>query len=336
MSQSIISQIVKEAYKKNASDIHLVIGKPPMLRINGAITPLYGFAAIDSSAVGVICKSIIESGSSGSITRLEQSGDMDVAYSVAASDGCPDIYTRCNIFRHSGGTGIAMRLIPSAIPHMNDLRIPASVKRLSMEQHGLIIISGPTGSGKTTTIASLINNINAKRACHILTIENPIEYRFPQGQAIVSQREIGTHCSDFSSGLKAAMREDPDVILVGELRDADTVSTALAAAETGHLVFATLHAANVIEAIDRLPQYFPASARKQVHHELANSFRGIIAQRLITNMDSSRQAIFEVLLRNDATVNIIRNNEAHKLADYMTHDGMQTFSMAYSHVQGAS
>ena len=207
---------------------------------------------------------------------LAERGDVDAAYKSEALG----IQTRVNVYRDSTGTSFAFRLIPDKIPTMDDLDFPMGMRRMINEPHGLILVTGPTGSGKTTTLAAMLQNIADNRYGNIVTLEDPIEYKLYPNLSIISQREVGLHCDSFASGLKAALRQDPDVIMVGELRDAETIGTALAAAETGHLVLATLHTATVVEAVDRMTQYFPPSDRKAILTELANSFVGIIAQRL--------------------------------------------------------
>lgn len=191
----------------------------------------------------------------------------------------------------------------------------------------MVIITGPTGSGKTTTLAALLDAINAESPVHIITIEQPIEYQFQMKRAVISQREVGRDCISFLEGLRASLRQDPDVILIGEMRDAETITTALAAAETGHLVFTTLHSANAVEAIDRLVQYFPATRHQEIRNELANSFLAIAAQKLLPSRNGGRVAAFEVLLSTDSTKNVIRSSQGFRVQDYMHRDeGMQTMA----------
>ena len=210
---------------------------------------------------------------------------------------------------------------------MQELRIPGPLQDIRHRKHGIVIITGPTGSGKTTTLAALLDAINAESPVHIITIEQPIEYQFQMKRAVISQREVGRDCISFLDGLRASLRQDPDVILIGEMRDDETITTGLAAAETGHLVFTTLHSANVVEAIDRLVQYFPATRHQEIRNELANSFLAIAAQKLLPSRNGGRVAAFEVLLSTDSTKNVIRSSQGFRVQDYMHRDeGMQTMA----------
>lgn len=325
-----LNELVFLVKSKNGSDLHLLTGFFPIARIDNALTPIseeYGGQIIDSKIMESYMDLLMNDYHK---ENFERHGDVDIAWS-AFGESKPNESVRCriNIFRDSRGVSIAIRIIPDQIPTMDEIRLPMSVQRLVNNTHGLIIFTGATGSGKTTSMASMLNSVNENMTSHIITIEDPIEYQYKIRKSIISQREVGRDCSSFSRGLKASLREDPDIILVGELRDKETISTAIMASETGHLVFSTLHTSNVIEAIDRLVQYFPAEEQKQVLHELAISLRGIIAQRLFLKRGGGRIAAFEILLNTPAIANLIRTNQMFQAYNYMNgQDGMQSLQEA--------
>lgn len=238
---------------------------------------------------------------------------------------CQSGNVRVNIFRDIGGIGMAIRILPDEIPSMDELRLPPVVRNFVNCESGLVIISGPTGSGKTSTLAALLNEISQHQQKHIITIEDPVEYKIPSAASLVTQKNVGVHCESFASGLRDALRQDPDIILVGEMRDAGTISTAMQAAETGHLVFSTLHASNTTEAVDRFSQYFPAERNSEIRLQLANCLQGIVAQKLLPAKDKkSRIAAFEVMLATDAIKAVIRSGKTFQLKDYMHGNGMIT------------
>lgn len=317
----MLDELLKKVLEASGSDLHLVEGYPPSMRVDGKIfrieRPAFSFCDGEKLAAQILTEQQWE--------MLTERGDVDAAYKSPVLG----IQTRVNVYRDSSGISFAFRLIPEKIPSMDDLMFPMSMRNMAKEMHGLILVTGPTGSGKTTTLAAMLQNIADTRYGNIVTLEDPIEYKLSPNRSIISQREIGLHCDSFASGLKAALRQDPDVIMVGELRDAETISTALAAAETGHLVLATLHTANVIEAVDRLAQYFQPSDRKTILMELANSFVGIVAQRLFAKKKGGRVAAYEILVRNEATTNMIRSDAIFRCKDYMRPEqGMQTMEKA--------
>ncbi len=320
----MLNDLLNEVWKAHGSDLHLINGMPPTLRIDNKIKRLYD-KPIDTDAERLISQIL----SPEQQHKLLNRGDADASYEFTVPDGTK-VRTRVNIYRDTAGISVAFRLIPNEIPTMENLMIPMSIRRMTQASHGLVLVTGPTGAGKTTTLAAMLQEIANTRECNIITLEDPIEYKLTPEAAIISQREIGQHCDSFATGLKAALRQDPDIIMVGELRDMETIGTALAAAETGHLVFATLHTATVIEAVDRMTQYFPLSDRKAVLMELANSFIGIIAQRLfVKKKEPGRVAAYEILTRTDATVNMIRSDAIFRCSDYMRPEqGMQTMERA--------
>lgn len=323
----MLDELLAKVWADKGSDLHLIEGFPPSEHINGNIIRMGNIPFTNSN---IIAKKVL---SEHQMKQLIDNGSVDGSYTLTVSS---EIILRCrfNVCRDSAGISFVFRLIPNKIPTIDDLMLPTGMRRMINKSHGLILLTGPTGSGKTTTLATMLQYIADTRRSRIVTLEDPIEYQLQPTVAIISQREVGTHCASFSSGLKSALRQDADVIMIGELRDAETIGTALSAAETGHLVFATLHTATVVEAVDRMTQYFPNSARKTILMELANSFVGIIAQKLFTKKKGGRIAAFEILLRNDATINMIRADAIYRCPDYMRPEhGMQTMEKAIQGLQ---
>lgn len=320
-----IRMILQTAIASGASDIHLQSGTKPVLRKDGKIQRIENAAILTEADLAEFQTELCMPGQS---ERLATVGDCDFSYVFSYGD-CEARF-RVNAFREFSGIAFAMRFIRSKIPTLNDLYMPSILKRLTEKQHGLIIVTGPTGSGKTTTLSAMLDLINETYAAHILTIEDPIEYLHHPKKAIIHQREIGRNVASFYAGLSAALREDPDVIFIGEMRDRETVETALNAAETGHLVLTTLHTANVVEAVDRILQYFSGNQQPQIRMQLANCFEAIIAQRLFRRKNGNgRVAALEILTRNAAAINLIRTGKAHQLQDYMrAANGMQTMGDA--------
>ena len=319
-----MDNLLQLAFAQNSSDMHICSGIFPVMRQNGKLKTLKESRDVPFSSDEIQAFIEKELLSDSQHKEFQSAGSADAGYSFLSQDSLR-IRCRVNAFRDANGTALAFRIIQNRIPSLRKLRIPAPVQELRHRSHGMIILTGPTGSGKTTTIASLLEAINEESPVHIITIEQPIEYQFDMKQAVISQREVGRDCISFLDGLRASLRQDPDIILIGEMRDAETITTALAAAETGHLVFTTLHSANVVEAIDRLVQYFPAERHKEIRNELANCFLAIVAQKLLPAQTGGRVAAFEVLLSTDATKNVIRTGQGFRIQDYMHHeDGMQT------------
>ncbi len=324
-----LAEMVSIIKDKNGSDLHLLTDFYPIGRVENALFPVSNDDNMKPLSPEDIDSFLRLFMTDHHKTIFQKYGDVDIAWSVQSTITNETIRCRINVFRDSRGTSIAIRIIPDRIPSMQDINLPLSVQGLLKYSHGLIIFTGPTGSGKTTSLATMLNHINETQASHIITIEDPIEYQYKIRQSIISQREVGRDCSSFARGLKSSLREDPDIILVGELRDKETISTAVMAAETGHLVFTTLHTGNVIEAVDRLVQYFPADEQQQILHELALSLRGIVAQRLYLKRGGGRIAASEILLNTPAIANLIRNNQMFQAHNYMNgQDGMQTMEEA--------
>lgn len=335
-----LNKLLCKVVENGGSDLHLKhnnINEKMMLcpyyRVDGILYAMPDDFINDANCSIAEAWSIkLLAGNDVQLKNFNNRGDADISYHFRYNQKL--INSRMNIFKDINGYAFAFRIIASEIPSAEDLLIPYSVQELIKENHGLILICGPTGSGKTTTLASLIKKISNTAAKHIITIEEPVEYEYKGTTSIISQREIGTHCDCFSNGLKAALREDPDIILVGEMRDNETIATALAASETGHLVLSSIHCDNVKEVVDRLVQYFPESEQQQIRSEFANSFKAVVAQRLYKKRGGGRVACFEVMLNTPAIANVIRTGQTFALYDYMyKKDGMQTMEESYKELQ---
>ena len=328
-----LQDLLCELSQRGGSDLHIISGALPSVRVDGKILPIGNEIITDAVCLRIATELMTDYQKKS----FEGRGDCDMSYTFR--DRAENSMKRCrvNVFQDMNGTSFAIRLLSDKIPSIDKLGLPNVLKNLSAKPHGLIALTGPTGSGKTTTLSAMVDYINNEMAAHILTIEDPIEYVYEMKQSIISQREVGKHVVSFAAGLKAALREDPNVILVGEMRDKETIEIALNAAETGHLVLTTLHTSNVIDAVDRILQYFPTEQQNQIQLQLANCFEGIIAQRLFKRKNSSgRIAALEIMLRTPATINLIRTGRAFQLKDYLRLDGMQTMdnSIAELKAQG--
>jgi twitching motility protein PilT len=299
-------ELMETAVKEKASDLHLTVGRPPMIRIYGELIPISGQEILSNNLIVELISPILDESRKQVLLRT---GQVDFSY------GLPKVARfRVNVFRQRGAFSTVMRTIPTEIPLLNTLGVPEVVKTFCEKSRGLVLVTGPTGSGKTTTLAALLDLVNENRNCHILTLEDPIEYLHRHKLSIINQREIGTDTDSFANGLRAALREDPDVILVGEMRDLETIQIALTAAETGHLVFATLHTNDVMQTIDRVIDVFPPHQQTQIRMQLALTIQGIIAQQLIPRIDRpGRVLATEVLVATSAARNVIREGKTHQL-----------------------
>jgi twitching motility protein PilT len=305
-----IETIIKKAVELKCSDIHITVGAAPMLRIDGQIMPLEGYERLMAEDTKVICYSLLNPEQA---KKLETNGEVDFSYSIAGTGRF-----RVNVFKQRGTFSCVLRVLAQKIPSMEELGLPPVFKELALKQRGLILVTGPTGSGKSTTLASMIDYINHNRRGHILTLEDPIEYLHRHDGCIVNQREMGDDSFNFASALRAALREDPDVMLVGEMRDLETISTAVSAAETGHLVLSTLHTVSAAQTVDRIIDMFPTFQQQQIKVQLAGTLQGIISQQLLRVMGSKgRVAAMEVLLFNDAIRNVIREGKTHQIPSMM-------------------
>ena len=319
-----LMEILKEGVKLNASDVHLCVGLPPMARVYGDLLPIKGYDAFGDDDLRDAIYSILEEEER---RRFEKNWELDKAIEI------PSLCRfRVNIYMDMKGIAGAFRIIPFKIRSIKDLNLPDVFIELAQKKIGLILVTGPTGSGKSTTLAALINEINMTRKAHILTLEDPIEYVHPNIKSIVNQREVGLTTKSFADGLKYALREDPDVILVGEMRDLETIQNALRAAETGHLVLSTLHTNSAASAVERIVDVFPPHQQKQIRLQLANTLEAIVYQRLLKRKDSRGYVpIQEILIGTSGVKNLIRENKPHQIDSLIQTGGkfkMQTFDDA--------
>lgn len=315
------------AKQKDASDIHFSPGNPLMLRIDGELIPQSEFVLKPTEINGILRPVMTDE----QFAQLEEIGELDFAFSVPGFSRI-----RANVFRQRGTYAAALRILSYEVPQPETLGIPKPVVDLTLKRRGLVLVTGATGSGKSTTLASLIEIIANRDRKNIITLEDPIEYLHSNKKAIVSQREIGCDTGSYASALRAALRQDPDVILVGEMRDLETISTAITAAETGHLVFSTLHTNSAADAIDRMIDVFPPHQQQQIRIQLAGVLEGVIAQQLMPRSDTSgRVAAFEVLLANSAVRNLIREGKSFQLPSIIQtskKEGMQTMDDAITNI----
>jgi twitching motility protein PilT len=314
------SEILIQVVRQKASDLHLTAGSPPMLRKRGGLVPMEGLPNMTPTDVREIVYTILNSTQR---QKLETDWQLDFAYSVPGQGRF-----RVNAYFQRGSIGAAFRLIPNETVPIEKLGLPAVVRGFARKPRGIVLVTGPTGSGKSTTLASIINEINETRDDHILTIEDPIEFLHSHKKCIVNQREIGTDAQSFAMGLKSALRQDPDVILVGEMRDMETIGTALTAAETGHLVFATLHTQDAPQTVDRIIDVFPPTQQGQVRAQLSIGLQGIVTQTLIPTADGlGRCVAAEVLVPTAGVRNLIREGKTHQIYSLIqtgSAHGMQT------------
>lgn len=318
-----MEKLLHQAVKSGASDLHITVGVPPILRINGNL------ARIEHKVLTVKDTEELFF----SITKPEQQlyfkehGEIDFSFAIFGLSRF-----RVNAFRQRDSTAIVIRVVNETVPTLEELGHPPVLKTLASQARGLVLVTGPTGSGKSTTLAAMINLINKERSCHILTLEDPIEYLHKHSQSIVNQREMHSDTKSFTIALRAALREDPDVILVGEMRDPETIATVITAAETGHLVFATLHTGSAAQTIDRIIDAFPAHQQQQIRIQLSVTLQGIVAQQLLPRIDQpGRIAALEILIATPAVRNMIREGKTHQLTSVIQTGakfGMQPMDMS--------
>jgi twitching motility protein PilT len=307
---SLIQDILTKAKEKGASDVHVTVGLPPKMRLNGKLLPMEEFGKMLPPDTFAIAQEIM---SEKQLEKLEENGQYDMSFSIHQVGRY-----RLNVFKQRGSYALAFRVVATNIPSAEALGIPDTVIDLYKKKRGLVLVTGPTGSGKSTTLASIIDQINNNREAHVITLEDPIEFTYQHRMSIVNQREIGTDSNNYASALRAALREDPDVILVGEMRDLETISTAITAAETGHLVLSTVHTIGASNTVDRLIDVFPSHQQQQIRIQLAGVLEAVICQQLLPAGDGvSRIAAFEVLHINSAVRNLIREGKSHQLITYM-------------------
>jgi twitching motility protein PilT len=320
-----LDTLLARAVELGASDIHLKLGRPPMLRRDGSLVAMEGTSDLSEDDLDLILQRVTKV-KPERYSQFHESGDLDIAYQ---SGDLPRF--RVNGFRQRGNVSFAFRVIPKRVPTMEQLRMPPGVKRLAEEHRGLVLVTGATGSGKTTTLAAMIDHINRTRKQHIVTIEDPIEILHPDIDCIVNQREVGLDTTDFQQALRRALRQDPDVILIGELRDAETAQTALQAAESGHLVFSTLHTVDAAETIGRMIEFFPSEKQQMISSVMAGVLRGVISQRLLPKIDGGRVAAVEVMVMNTRIADLIREHRSDEITDAVAEGqyfDMQTFTHA--------
>ncbi|HYJ23021.1 MAG TPA: type IV pilus twitching motility protein PilT [Solirubrobacterales bacterium] len=300
------SAVLGQMVEIKASDVHITPGFPPAIRDKGKIRPMEGFPVLNSQQTREVVYGILNDDQR---KRFETNQQLDFAYAI------PGVARfRVNCFFQRGTVSAAFRLVPQEIPALDSLGVPQVLRELTAKPRGFVLVTGPTGSGKSTTLAAMIDVINVEHQDHILTIEDPIEFLHSHKSSIVNQREVGSDAPDFALGLRAALREDPDVILVGEMRDLETISTALTAAETGHLVFATLHTQSTAQTVDRIIDVFPPEQQGQVRTQLSIALQGIVTQQLLPTLDGKgRTVATEVLIPTPAVRNLIREGKTHQI-----------------------
>jgi twitching motility protein PilT len=325
-----LNEILKIALKGGASDIHVKSGLPPMFRVDGALVPLKNGERLMPEDIQKMAYAIMNPLQK---QRFDEVREVDLAYGIAGLGRF-----RVNVFQQRGSVGIVFRVIPFGVKSIEQLHLPKVIETIAIEQRGLILVTGTTGSGKSTTLAAMIEYINANRTCHIMTIEDPIEFLIRDRRSIVNQREIGVDTQSFSMALRAALRQDPDVILVGEMRDFETIETAITAAETGHLVMSTLHTLDATETINRIISVFPPYQQKQIRLQLSSILRAVVSQRLVPRADGKgRVPALEVLVSTARIRECIadkdRTKEIHDAISkgYTTY-GMQTFDQSLMHL----
>jgi twitching motility protein PilT len=319
-----IDDLLAETVTHDASDLHLTVGSHPCIRVRGHLQRLEDYPKMTPQIARTLLYGIMST---------EQQKELEVKRQIDMSHSVPGLARfRVNVYFQRRSLGAAFRLIPDRLKTLDDLGLPASLHELARRPRGLVVVTGPTGSGKSTTLAAMIDEVNDSRAEHIITIEDPIEFVHWHKSCIVNQREIGTDAISFSEALRAALRQDPDVILLGEMRDLETIATALTAAETGHLVFATLHTQSAPGTIDRIIDVFPGHQQEQVRTQIAASLQGVVTQALLPTADGrGRVAAVEVLLPDDAVRNLIRqakNEQIYSVMQTNTKRGMQTLEQA--------
>ncbi len=314
-----IESLLEECIKRNASDLHLQYGLPPILRIDGALTPISGTPVLNDAML----KDLIFSTLDDDQTKIYLK-DKEFDYSFSFGDIAR---FRVNAFHERGKMAAAFRLIPNQIRSINDLGMPPIVESFANFPRGLVLVTGPTGSGKSTTLAALIDKINHEKSVHIITIEDPIEFTHKSQRSVIVQREVHYDTFSFAAALRSVLREDPDVVLIGEMRDLETIQAAITIAETGHLVFATLHTNSAAQSIDRMIDVFPAHQQPQVRSQLANMLMGICAQRLVPAIGGGRVVAAEILVANAAIRSLIREGKTHQIDNAIqtgADQGMQT------------
>ncbi|MCL7748102.1 type IV pilus twitching motility protein PilT [Halalkalibacter alkaliphilus] len=318
-----IEKLLYFAFQNKASDLHITVGATPCLRVNGKLKKVNSDVLTPELTLAMAKQIIPED----QFLKFEENGELDFSHAIQGV-----CRFRVNVFRQRGSVGIVCRVVDGNVPTLGELGLPSILQDFAKQTQGILLVTGPTGSGKSTTLAAMIDYINETMSKHVLTLEDPIEFLHKHKKSIVNQREIGHDSKAFSVGLRAALRQDPDVILVGEMRDLDTVQTAITAAETGHLVLGTLHTQTASQTVHRIIDVFPAEQHRQVRMQLASSLLGVVSQRLLpTANGKERIAALEILVNNTAVANLIRTDKIHQILSVLEtsrNSGMQTINMA--------
>jgi|KBSSwiStaDraftv2_1062776.scaffolds.fasta_scaffold04942_10 twitching motility protein PilT len=322
---SRVDALLNELWNAKGTDLLLTAGMPPQIRVHGELFPVAGAQSLTPVDTESLLAEVLAPEQADAWKR-EYEFDFSFSWRENAR-------IRGNAFTQRGATAVALRMIPREIPSMDTLGLPPAVHTFAKQHQGLILVTGPTGSGKSTTIASMINQINTDRACHIITVEDPIEYIHDHKRSAVNQREVGTDTASFKDALRAVLREDPDVLLVGEMRDLESIQFALTVAETGHLVFATLHTNDSAQSLSRMIDVFPGDQQEQVRVQLASALTGVVYQRLIPRAKGGLVAAYEVLVATSAVRNLIKEGKTHQLRNQLmtgSRDGMVTLEQSLS------
>jgi twitching motility protein PilT len=304
-----LTSILEFLIKKEGSDLHLIVGSPPMLRINGVLTPVSGAESLDKKTMVSWLSGLL---TETQLAELKEKKELDIAYQLDNKGRF-----RVNVYHSQQNLAAAFRLIPAKIKTIDELSLPSIFHDFTKYRQGLVLLTGPTGEGKSTSIASMLDEINSTRAEHIVTVEDPIEFVYQPKKSIISQREIKTDTNDWDRALRSVLREDPNVVLIGELRDFETISSAITIAETGHLVFATLHTNTASQAIDRLIDVFPARQQQQIRMQLSSVIQAVVAQRLLPSSKGGRVPAFEIMKINSAIRNLIREVKTFQIDNVM-------------------
>ena len=326
-----MDQLLRYLWDNHATDLHLAAGTPPRVRVDGGLFAIPGTEPLTVEFMKSVLGGLMDAADAETFERERQLDFAFTWYDTARF--------RANAFYQMDRPGLALRLIPTEIPTPEDIGLPASTAQLLKRPHGLVLMTGPTGSGKSTTLAAMVGWINRNRPVHILTIEDPIEYIHPSQHALVNQREVGQDATSFAEGLKAALREDPDVVLVGEMRDLETIQLTLTLAETGHLVFATLHTNDAAQTVDRVIDVFPADQQDQIRTQFSMALAAVVSQRLIPRIGGGRVAAYEVLLGTPAISNIIREGKVRQLRNLIAtgqKDGMMVMEQSLAALVAAN
>ncbi|HEX3095813.1 MAG TPA: PilT/PilU family type 4a pilus ATPase [Patescibacteria group bacterium] len=314
-SELELNKLLAITLERNASDLHLVVGEPPILRIDSALTRLEDYQVLSADAVSDLVSLMLTENQK---KNLQDQWHLDFSYSYK-----DNARFRVNVYQAQGVWNIAFRLIPTHIKTLEELNLPPVLKQMTQARQGLVLVVGPTGHGKSTALASMINEINMTRSEHILTIEDPVEFLFTHRQSVISQREVGQDTPSFELALKAALREDINVVLVGEMRDLESIGATLTLAETGHLIFATMHTNDAAQSIDRVVDVFPGQQQAQIRSQLANTLLGVVSLRLLPKIGGGRIPAYEIMMVNHAIRNVIRDNKIYEISNII-HTSMES------------